>query len=159
MILKQAMIFRHHVALFLATGCYVGRFPVAPGTLGSLMGLPIAYALAHMHWSAAVLVCLGLVGTAVWVAEVAEHELACKDPGCIIIDEIAGMAITLLAIPMSSGTYVAGFILFRILDICKPPPIRQIECRLAGGWGIVMDDVAAAVMANIALRIGLYLIY
>jgi phosphatidylglycerophosphatase A len=75
-----------------------------------------------------------------------------------VIDEIAGMCVTLLAIPLTFTTGAAGFFLFRLFDVTKPPPARQMEQYLSGGWGVVMDDVVAGIMANIVLRIGLMLI-
>lgn len=79
-----------------------------------------------------------------------------EDPGEIVIDEIAGIIITLAGIPLTVLSVIIGFFLFRFLDILKPFPIRNLEKKLSGGVGIVMDDVAAGVMANIALRIIFY---
>ena len=152
------MIFKHHLAMMLATGGYVGRFPFAPGTVGSLVGIPIVYALSFLSWPTALIITALLTLLAVWAADSAEGQLKTKDPGCIVIDEIAGMVVTMLGLPFSVGNCVAGFFLFRIFDIIKPPPARQLERRLKGGWGVVMDDIAAGVMANIVLRIGIYLI-
>ena len=94
----------------------------------------------------------------VWIAHLAEQQLNAKDPGCIVIDEIAGMCVTMLYIPLTITTGLAGFFLFRLFDVIKPPPARQMEKRLKGGWGVVMDDVVAGVMANIVLQIGLLLL-
>jgi phosphatidylglycerophosphatase A len=151
------MIFRRHAVLILATGGYIGRIPKAPGTVGALLGLPIIYGLAQLRPALAVLLCIALITVAVWAAGAAERQLGTKDPGCIIIDEIAGMTVSLLGIPLSIGTGAAGFLLFRFFDVLKPPPVNLLERRLDGGWGIVMDDVAAGLIANIVLRIGLHL--
>jgi phosphatidylglycerophosphatase A len=153
------MIFRRHAVLILATGGYIGRIPKAPGTAGALLGLPVIYGLAQLRPVPAALLCLALIAVAVWVAGAAERQLGSKDPGCIVIDEIAGMTVSLLGIPLSIGTGAAGFLLFRFFDVLKPPPVSVLERRLNGGWGVVMDDVAAGVIVNIALRIGLYLIH
>lgn len=150
------MIFRRW-AVFLATGGYVGQIPKAPGTAGSLLGLPIIYGLAQLSPASAAASCAALTAAAIWIAGAAERQLGMKDPGCIVIDEIAGMTVSLLGVPLSIGTGAAGFLLFRLFDILKPPPVRLLERRLTGGWGIVLDDVAAGVIANIVLRIGLYL--
>ena len=99
-----------------------------------------------------------LILLAVWVAHQAERLLKEKDPGCIVIDEIAGMCVTMLAIPLTITTGLAGFFLFRFYDIIKPPPAKQMEKRLTGGWGVVMDDVIAGIMANLSLRIGIWLL-
>ncbi len=144
--------------MFLATGAHVGRIPFAPGTFGSLVGLPIAYLFSLAHWPLAVILTAILILLSVRVAHLAEQQLKAKDPGCIVIDEIAGMCVTLLGIPLTLTACVAGFFLFRIFDILKPPPARQMERLLQGGWGVVMDDVTAGIMANIVLRIGLLLL-
>jgi phosphatidylglycerophosphatase A len=151
------MILKPKAVMFLATGAHVGRIPFAPGTFGSLVGLPIVYLLSRINWAAAVILTAILVLFSVRVAHLAEHQLKAKDPGCIVIDEIAGMCVTMLAIPLTLSTGLAGFLLFRIFDVIKPPPARQMERRLQGGWGVVMDDVVAGVMANLVLRIWLAL--
>ena len=139
--------------MFLATGAHVGRIPFASGTFGSLVGLPIVWLLSRINWPPALILTVILVLFSVWVAHLAEQQLKAKDPGCIVIDEIAGMCVTMLAIPLTWSTGLAGFLLFRIFDVIKPPPARQVEKRLHGGWGVVMDDVVAGIMANVALRI------
>ena len=144
--------------MFLATGFYVGRMPFAPGTVGTLIGLPVAYVIGWLSLPLAMAAAVALILGAVWIAQEAEQQLGQKDPGCIVIDEIAGMCVTLLGIPLTFGTGLAGFILFRLFDIAKPPPIRYLERRLPGGWGVVMDDVAAGLIAQIVLRVGLALV-
>lgn len=151
------MLFRRRVVMCLATGCYIGRFPVAPGTLGSLVGILVAWGLSFLTWPLAVAATLGLMLVAVWISQEAERQLDRKDPGCIVIDEIVGQCITLLSLPLTLGTCAAGFFLFRLFDIAKPPPARYLERRLSGGWGVVMDDVVAGIMAHIVLRLGLAL--
>jgi phosphatidylglycerophosphatase A len=150
------MLLGRHAAMFLATGFFVGRIPVAPGTLGSLIGIPVAFFLARWSWPLAAGVTIIMALAAVRIAGEAERQLEAKDPGCIVIDEIVGMCVALLAIPLTLQTGLAGFVLFRVFDIVKPPPVRWLERRLSGGWGIVMDDVAAGIMANIVLRLGLW---
>ena len=95
---------------------------------------------------------------AIWIAGEAEKMLGKKDPGCIVIDEIAGMAVTLLAIPFTLQNAIAGFLLFRFFDVLKPPPIRTIDKKVHGGVGIVLDDVIAGVFANLVLRTGIWLL-
>jgi phosphatidylglycerophosphatase A len=147
------MILKPKAVMFLATGAHVGRIPFASGTFGSLVGLPIVYLLSRIDWMAAAILTAILVLFSVRVAHLAEQQLKAKDPGCIVIDEIAGMCVAMLAIPLTLTTGLAGFLLFRVFDIIKPPPARQMERRLQGGWGVVMDDVVAGVMANLVLRI------
>jgi phosphatidylglycerophosphatase A len=89
------------------------------------------------------------------VAGEAEKTLGDKDPGCIVIDEIAGMAVTFFALDFSWAVAIAGFALFRFFDVLKPFPIRYLEKRYGGGFGVVIDDVAAGVISNLVLRVGL----
>jgi phosphatidylglycerophosphatase A len=152
------MFSKPNAVMFLATGGYIGRAPIAPGTFGSLVGLPIVYLLSKIPWYAATIFMVILVLGSVWVAHLAEKQLEAKDPGCIVVDEIVGLCVTMLFIPLTLPTGLAGFFLFRLFDVIKPPPVRQIDQMLGGGWGVVMDDVAAGVMANMTIRIGLLLL-
>jgi phosphatidylglycerophosphatase A len=95
---------------------------------------------------------LVFIGLAVWVATGAEEILKAQDPGCIVIDEVAGMMMTLAGLPFDVLTVVSGFIVFRILDIIKPFPIRTAERHFSGGTGVVLDDVIAGIMGNVLLR-------
>jgi len=153
----EASSFRDKAVVWLATGFYTGNIPWAPGTFGTLPGLFLCFFLARLPLLVSILLILALIALAIWIAGEAEKMLGKKDPGCIVIDEIAGMAVTLLAIPISLQTAVAGFLLFRFFDVVKPPPIRTIDKKVHGGIGIVMDDVIAGVFANLVLRAGIYL--
>ena len=149
------MNFKDKAVIFLATGCYLGKIPVAPGTAGSLLGILGCLALSKIQLSLAVLAVVIFVFLAIRIATQAEKILQESDPGCIVIDEIAGMMITLLGLPFNWATVAMGFILFRVLDILKPFPIGSLERRFPGGTGVVMDDVAAGIMANLAIRFAL----
>ena len=152
------MNFSEKAAVFLATGFYVGNIPFAPGTFGSLIGLPLCFLLAGIHLAAAIIAALLIIGLAIWIANAAAKTLKRKDPGCIVIDEIAGMVVTLIGLPFNLTTVVTGFILFRILDILKPFPIRILDKRVSGGLGIVADDVVAGIFANALMRILLFVL-
>ena len=143
----------------MATGFCVGNIPFAPGTFGSLIGLPISFLLAEIQLSAAIIAALFIIGLSVWVSNVAERALKSKDPGCIVVDEMAGMIVSLIGLPFNLTTVLCGFIFFRILDILKPFPIRIIDKRVSGGVGVVADDVAAGIYANLLLRIIFYFFY
>ena len=147
------MNFRDKAAVFLATGFYVGNIPLAPGTFGSLLGLPLCFFLTGIPMPAAILAGLLFIGLAVWIADHAAQVLKRKDPGCIVIDEIAGLVVALIGVPFHVATVTIGFVLFRFFDILKPYPIRMIDRRLSGGFGIVADDVVAGIFANITIRI------
>ena len=148
------MKFRDSATIFLATGGYIGKIPFAPGTFGSFWGLPAAYLLSSLPLGAAILSILVFILFSVAVAHRAVELLGRQDPGCVVIDEVAGMMVTLLAIPFNAKTAAIGFVLFRLLDIFKPFPIRALERRVPGGAGVVMDDIVAGIMANLLLRLG-----
>ena len=152
------MTFNQKVAVFLATGGYIGYSPFAPGTMGSLVGIPLCFLLAQIQLAVAVIAVLLSIVLAVWISNSAEKTLKRRDPGCIVIDEIAGMLVTLIGVPLDPAAVIIGFSLFRILDILKPFPIRIFDRRLSGGLGIVADDVVAGIFANIFTRILLLII-
>ena len=150
------MKFREAAVVFLATGFYIGNIPFAPGTFGTILGLPLCFILAGLQRPFAIIGTILFIAIAVWIANDAEKLLKKSDPGCIVIDEIAGMAVTLVGLPFNLTTALIGFIFFRILDIVKPFPIRTLDKRLFGGFGVVMDDVAAGILANLLLRVIIY---
>lgn len=141
------------LAVFVSTFGYIGLFPVAPGTVGSLGGL-VVYTLleglgAPVGVSAAVIVLL--FGVGVWAATATERHLGKTDPGAIVVDEVVGMLITLFLVPAGVTSAVVGFFLFRLFDIVKPYPAGRLE-RLSGGVGVMCDDAMAALYANLCLR-------
>ena len=146
------------LAVLLATVGYVGHFPIAPGTAGSAAALPL-YFLVRATGSPAfeVAVMLALLVAGCWAASVAETHYARTDPGYVVLDEVVGMLVTLLLVPVSITGAVVGFFLFRLFDIIKPFPARQSE-RLHGGIGIMTDDVVAGIYGNLALRAILYVL-
>jgi len=140
------------VAVFLATGFGAGYLPKAPGTWGSLWGILVALLINNMPMAVSIFMMWLLAFVAVWSSNLAIGHFNQQDPSQVVIDEVAGMALTLLWIPMNVFSAVIGFFLFRALDILKPFPVRQIERHFKGGTGIVMDDLAAGLMANMVLR-------
>jgi phosphatidylglycerophosphatase A len=144
------------LAVLLATFGYVGHFPVAPGTAGSAAALLVFVALRLAGSPAlelAVIVVLFAVGC--WAGAVAERHYGRTDPGFVVLDEVVGMLLTLVLIPVSWSGALIGFFLFRGFDIIKPFPARQCE-RLHGGLGIMADDAVAGIYGNLALRLVLY---
>lgn len=136
----------------MATGAYSGNAPFAPGTFGTLAGLPVCLVLSFFKPWIAFLAVTGLIVFAVWVSQEASAYIGEKDPGCIVIDEIAGLAVTLLLFPFTLKTAILGFVFFRFFDILKPFPVGFLDREIDGGAGIVLDDVAAGMMAHIVLR-------
>jgi phosphatidylglycerophosphatase A len=139
--------------LILATGFGVGYSPVAPGTLGTLVAIPIYYFLSEIPSPLYEITLIGFIFLSVWISEKAEIFFVKKDDQRIVIDEIVGFLITMLWIPKTTRFIIIGFILFRFFDILKPIPIRRLEKGLKGGYGVVLDDVAAGVYANIILHL------
>ena len=150
------MNFREKSVMFLATGCFIGNIPFAPGTFGTILGLPLCFLLAKTELPVAVFLTAIFIIFAILIAHDAEKILKKEDPGCIVIDEIAGLMVALFGLPFSVIYAAAGFAIFRFFDILKPFPIRLIEKKLSGGTAIVMDDVAAGICTNLVLRILLF---
>lgn len=151
------MNFKQKAVMFLGTGCFIGNIPFAPGTFGSILGLPVCFFLSKIDLSVALAITVILILFSIWIAHEAEKILQEKDPNTIVIDEIAGLVVTLIGLPFNLFFVAAGFLIFRLLDIFKPYPIRLLENRLSGGSSIVMDDVAAGIFSNLILRVILLL--
>jgi phosphatidylglycerophosphatase A len=145
-------------AVWLASGLGLGFLPWVPGTWGSLWGLPLAWGVGRLPWPAALTVACAVWLMGVPLCALAARRLGRKDPGAVVWDEIAAFPVVFFLVdltrplPQLWPTLAAGFVLFRVFDILKPPPIRSLE-RLPGGWGIMVDDVAAAAYARVALHV------
>ena len=146
------MNFQRRSIMLLATVGYVGKIPFAPGTFGSIPGLFIWFFLSKIDPLLSLFLILFLVLVSIPIAGQAEIMLNKKDPGEIVIDEMAGIVIALFGMPVNVLTATGGFFLFRALDIFKPFTIGFIERKLPGGAGIVMDDVMAGIYCNLLLR-------
>lgn len=141
-----------HPAILLATWFGVGRLPKAPGTWGSLAALPFAWLIATMGGVMALLgaiVAVFLAGC--WAAHRYRAESGLDDPGAIVVDEVAGQWLVLLASPPDLFLYAAGFALFRLLDITKPWPAGWADRSIKSGFGVMLDDVLAALYGLVAL--------
>jgi phosphatidylglycerophosphatase A len=144
------------LAVAVATVGGVGRAPVAPGTFGSLVAVPLLPGLAVVRDRsplayAAILVALVLV--AVWSAGLAEEMLGGHDHSRIVIDEVAGLALAGVFLPGTWAAAALGFLLFRVFDVLKPFPAGLIDGRVEGGVGVVGDDLVAGIYAGIAGRL------
>jgi phosphatidylglycerophosphatase A len=132
----------------LATGFGFGLSRIMPGTVGTLWGIPLAWIVAQTpSLNLQIVICLILTLIAIPICEAAEKQLGKgKDPGCIVADEYLTLPIVYLGLPFTPWVVLSGFVLHRIFDITKPPPIHQLQ-NLKGGIGIVIDDFFAALFA------------
>jgi phosphatidylglycerophosphatase A len=141
---------------YIATLGFIGYLPYAPGTFGTATGFLFVLLLKSddikLLISFAVIFLIGLI-----TSHSAEKQLG-KDSSHIVIDELCGYFMSVVFIPSSIGYFIAAFILFRIFDILKPPPIRKIEKLVPGGAGIMLDDVLAGIYANVCLQLWRYLV-
>ena len=147
-----------HLAVAVATGLYCGYVPVAPGTIGSVLGLGVfagIRAIGSPLGEATMII--GLMFAGVWSASVTERHVGRTDPGIIVIDEVVGMLLTVSFLTINAGMILVGFVLFRAFDIVKPYPARACE-RLPGGWGVMAADVVAGLYAHALLRSGIWLL-
>lgn len=136
----------------LATGFYTGYTPVAPGTAGSLIGIAFYLGMSRLEWYFYLLILVGLFFLGVGASNQATiYFFKERDPRRIVIDEICGFLVTMFLIPPSIRFIVIGFLLFRFIDILKPPLIRRLQ-SLPGGWGIMTDDILAGVYSNLILQ-------
>jgi phosphatidylglycerophosphatase A len=141
----------HKLARWIATCGPVGHLKFAPGTVGSLCGvLPVLLYQNNSVFSFLLAGSLFLIS--VWASSVAAKDLGDKDPSVVVIDEVCGIMVTFLFIPLSGVHLLIGFFAFRACDIIKPQPVRYLE-RLPNGFGIVLDDVMAGIYANVVLQL------
>jgi phosphatidylglycerophosphatase A len=138
---------RERLIKFFATGFGVGYSPVAPGTVGSVVGVAFWWGLNQVHhsWLRWLLVVLAIV-FAVWCAGAASEIMRHPDPSSVVIDEIVAIPLVMIGLGTLWWHVVVGFVMFRIFDVWKPSPIREAE-HFSGGIGIVLDDLLAAACA------------
>ncbi len=135
----------------IATVGGLGYFPVASGTLGSAVGVGLVWILSGSP-TQQVVGTFAAIGLGLWSAGPTAKAMKDPDPHPIIIDEVAGMMLALTLLPVRWPIYLTGFLLFRLLDIFKPGPIRWVE-RLPGSWGIMLDDLLAGLLTNAILHL------
>ncbi|AGH81557.1 phosphatidylglycerophosphatase [Psychromonas sp. CNPT3] len=141
---------------FLAVGFGSGLAPKAPGTMGTLVAVPLFYFLSFLSVEAyfIVLVVGSLLG--IWFCHVTSRDMGVHDHKCIVWDEFIGYWITMFMVPFSVQWAIVGFILFRFFDIVKPYPISWLDKKVAGGFGIMIDDIVAGIFAAICLQLLIY---
>ena len=129
--------------------------PLAPGTWGALVGCLLWLPLSTCSQILQGITILALIGLGVWTSGAAEIVLSKKDPAAVVIDEIAGMCLTYFTLPVTLTSLLLGFAFFRLFDILKPVPVLE---RISGGWGIMLDDLCAGVVAHFCTRLALSLL-
>lgn len=145
------------LALFLATNAGLGYAPVASGTFGTLLGIPLFYLMAPLAPVYHSLCWVVILLMAFWSASVAGKIFAVVDDGRIVSDELIGYLTTVAFLPFSWPTAIAGFFLFRLFDIVKVWPASWFDTKVKNAFGVVMDDVAAGVYAAVCLRLLIHL--
>jgi phosphatidylglycerophosphatase A len=145
--------------LLAAFGFGAGLAPKAPGTAGTLLGVLLAWATLPMSVNLRLLLGIVLFVVGVWLCGSAGRRTGVHDHPGIVWDEIVAMYLVLLTLPVSTGYWIAAYILFRLFDIWKPWPIRDLDHRLGGGLGTMLDDLLAALYAASFLGFGRWLLF
>ena len=137
---------------FVATGFYTGYLPVAPGTWATvLVGVPVCIGLKYLGEIHFLIGFAGILVLSIYSSDFVERELEEKDPSFVVIDEVAGFLAAMILVPISVTNILCACVFFRLFDIVKPYPIRAIEQRFPGGWGITFDDVLAGLYAALCV--------
>ena len=142
----------NRLIIMFVTGCYLGYSPIVSGTVGSLGGVLLYILLnrfVHLPYYAVITLVIFILG--IFTSSKAEVIFGKKDSGKIVIDEVVGFLVTMFAIPLTWKYVIAGFFLFRVLDVIKPYPIRRIE-GFEGGFGVMIDDFIAGIYGNLILN-------
>ncbi len=138
----------------LAFGLGTGLSPVAPGTVGTVLGVVLAFIVQPLSFETQLLLAIALIVSGVWICGESARRVGVHDHSGIVWDEIAAMYLILIMVPVSVGIWALSFALFRLFDIWKPWPIRDLDHRLHGGLGIMLDDLVAALYAALLLGFG-----
>ena len=140
------------LAIFLATGAYIGKIPVAPGTFGTLWGVLAAWLISDLSLEGRGLATVAVIAVSVWASGLASKAFGKHDHPSIVADEISGYLVSFFMLPFTLANAILVFILFRFFDIVKPYPAGMLDKQLKGGAGVVLDDVAAGVYANMCAQ-------
>ena len=143
----------------LSLGFGSGLMPFAPGTFGTLVAIPFYLLIAQLDVPYYLAFILFAFGLGVYLCQYTSAALGVHDHSGIVWDEFVGFWITMIAVPVTWQWIVAGFVLFRLFDIVKPWPVKVVDKRMTGGFGIMFDDVLAGLYALACLQFALYLIY
>ena len=142
------------LAFLLGTVFGAGLLPKAPGTFGALAAMPFLIPLAWVSLPIYLAITVVVFAIGTWAAHMIQVEHPDDDPQIVVIDEFVGILVTFIAVPINAWTMVFGLVLFRVFDIWKPFPVGWLDKHVKGGWGIMLDDVAAGALALIVLQVG-----
>ena len=145
------------LTLYISSNGGLGYAPIAPGTFGTLAGIPIFYFLGNFSWALQLITLAAIIFLSIWASDFAGKEYNEPDDGRIVIDELAGYLVTTAFLPFSWPAAILGFFWFRVFDIIKPPPASWFDREMKNGLGVTLDDVMAGIYAAIAVRICLWL--
>jgi len=145
------------VVVFLASAGYLCYAPIAPGTFGTLSGIPLFLVFSYLPFLGNLAILFVFLILAVFLSSKAEAAFGRKDDGRIVIDEVAGFLVTMAGVRPGLAAVILGFLLFRAFDILKPWPVRFVDKKCPGGLGVVLDDVVAGLYSLIVLYVILYL--
>lgn len=143
---------------FLALGFGSGLIPLMPGTFGSLAAIPILLAMSFVDIYVFLAITLASFLIGIYLCGKTANDMRMHDHGSIVWDEIAGMMVVFIAIPITTLNIIIGFLLFRFFDILKPWPIRVFDKKVHGGFGIMIDDIVAGAMACLCMHALIYFI-
>ncbi len=143
--------------LFISSNGGLGYAPIAPGTFGTLAGIPAFYYLASFSWPLQLITLVAIIFLSIWACDFAGKYYNEPDDGRIVIDELAGYLVTTAFLPFSWPVAILGFFWFRVFDIIKPPPANWFDREMKNGLGVTLDDIMAGIYAAIAVRICLWI--
>jgi len=138
---------------FVACGFGAGAVPWAPGTFGTLVGVLLYLMLSELSLGLYIVITIILFVIGVFICDKTSHDFGVADHSAIVWDEMIGFLIVMIAVPKTWYFILIGFLFFRLFDIWKPWPIRWVDRQVSGGFGIMLDDVVAAVFAWVVLQI------
>ena len=144
---------RSFAVLAIATGLFFGYFPLASGTVGTLLGVAIVWLWQGWATWVQIILCIALCVLGVWASQEASTLLRKPDSSRIVIDEVVGYMIAMVGIPATPYWIIWGFLLFRFFDIFKIPPANVFDKRMKNGWGVMLDDVTAGIYSNMVLHL------
>lgn len=142
-----------NILILIATFFNIGKFPKAPGTIATLATIPLFVLMSHLPDIIYMMITFGIVILGIFAAQAYEAVAPEHDSKEIVIDEVAGYLITMALVPCTFKSVAIGFILFRIFDIFKPWPIGMLDKKVQGGVGVMVDDIAAGIIASVIMQL------